>query len=205
MMVFWKAGLVFLAVPKTGTQAYTAALGDMADMVVRHPPGLKHMAAQRFRRKLLPVLDPSGTADLRTMAVIRDPLDWLGSWYRYRGRPALNGQPNSTAGLSFDQFVAGYLAAEQPAWAGVGSQFRFVSNGQGKVITDFLFPYEDQDGLRHFLAARLGRDLAPPAEMNRSPDGITVLSPELETRLRSERAEDFALHAAVARGDHRPA
>lgn len=201
MMVFWKARLVFLAVPKTGTQAYEAALGQQADIVMRHPTSVKHMSAQKFRRKFAPLLGPGTGKSLKTLAVIREPVDWLGSWYRYRRRPELNGHPNSTATLSFDDFVDGYLAEVQPAWANVGSQFRFVSNDRGHVITDHLFPYEDQIGLRGFLAQSLGFDVPPPPQVNRSPDRTpSRLSPELEDRLRRDHAADFDLHQAVTLG-----
>lgn len=197
MMVFWKAGLAFLAVPKTGTQAYAATLGAEADILIRNPPDLKHMTAQRFRRKFLPMLDRNGDDSLETLAVIREPLDWLGSWYRYRGREGLKGHPNSTAGLSFDQFVEGYLAEKQPAWATVGSQHRFVTGGKGKLLVDHLFAYEDQAALRDFLGDRLGHIVEPPPRRNGSPPRPQELSPDTEARLRERCAADFALHETL--------
>jgi len=204
MMVFWKAGLVFLAVPKTGTQAYEAALGETADILIRHPPPAKHMTAQRFRRKFAPLLPPPPGGAFRTIAVIRAPVDWLGSWFRYRGRSQLDGHANSTAGLSFDSFVEGYLAEPQPAWARIGSQHRFVTDAGGTVLADYLFPYEDQTALRAYLAAQLGREVPPPPRRNVSPARPLLLSPETEARLRRARPEEFALHAAVGDGAHLP-
>ncbi|WP_212523289.1 gamma-glutamyl kinase [Actibacterium sp. MT2.3-13A] len=203
MMMFWKARLVMLAVPKTGTQAYEAALGAQADMVIRHPPGAKHVTAQGFRRRILPLLDPDESQRLETLAVIREPIDWLGSWYRYRGRPQLEGQPNSTAGRSFDEFVEAYLSPAPPAFARVGSQARFASNKAGKVIVDHLFAYEDQDGLRRFLEQRLGVAIEPPAR-NVSPSGQPTLAPAIEARLREVCAPDFTLHAKLRAGHARP-
>lgn len=202
MMMFWKARLVMLAVPKTGTQAYEAALGDRADMVIRHPPGAKHVTAQGFRRKLLPFLDPDRTQGLETLAVIRDPVDWLGSWYRYRGRPQIEGHPNSTADLSFDDFAEAYLTPEPPAFARVGSQARFVSDRAGQVIVDHLFAYEDQRSLRQFLEERLGIGITPP-ERNVSPPGKLSLDPGIEARLREVFAPDFTLHARARTGHAR--
>lgn len=199
MMVFWKAGLVFLAVPKTGTQAYAAALGGKADMIIRHPPGLKHMNAKRFSNRLRPLLAQSGMSTVETLAVIRDPLEWLGSWYRYRGRDALRGNSKSTAAVTFDQFIEAYLSPDQPAFADVGSQMRFVSDGEGRVIVDHLFAYENQSALRGFLSARLGAAVAPPPQRNASPRQSLSLSPDLEARLRDERAADFALHQGLSR------
>ncbi len=196
MMVFWKAGLVFLAVPKTGTQAYAAALADQADIVIRHPPGLKHTSARKYRRKLLPYLDPGRSAKLSLLAVIREPVDWLGSWYRYRSRPHLSGHPNSTEGISFDQFVEAYLAPDQPAFASLGSQARFVSNGAGKVIVNHLFSYDNQAGLNDFLTARLKVDISLD-KVNVSPRRTLQLSPALRDQLETTYAPDFALYRAL--------
>lgn len=204
MMLFWKAGLVFLAVPKTGTQAFEAVLGDSADILLRHPPAVKHMTAQRFRRKFAPLLPPPPGGAFQSVAVIRAPVDWLGSWFRYRGRSQIDGHPNSTAGLGFDAFVEGYLSEAPPPWARIGSQHRFVTDGGGTVLTDYLFPYEAQAPLRAFLSERLGREVPPAPRRNVSPARPLELSGELESRLRAERPEEFALHEAVSAGAHLP-
>lgn len=196
MMVFWKAGLVFLAVPKTGTHAYHAALSDRADIVLSHPPGLKHMNAQRYLRKFKPLLGP-GAGKLSMMAVIREPLDWLGSWYRYRSRPYLDGKPNSTAGVDFTGFVRAYLSDDPPDFARLGSQFGFVTDAKGQVRVPHLFAYEQQSQLRQFLEARLDCSLPKPAALNLSPERELDLDPEVEAALRIAHAADFDLHAEV--------
>lgn len=198
MLIFWKARLAFLAVPKTGTHAYEAALGDKADIVMRHPQGMKHMGARKFRRKFEPILLEARDAPLEMLAVIREPVDWLGSWYRYRARPYLDGHKNSTAGMSFDKFVEDYLKEDTPAHAAIGSQARFVSDGKGQVIVDHLFPYEDQAGLRDFLSRKLDQPVPTPPTKNASPKADLELAPELALRLRTERPADFALHDAVS-------
>lgn len=200
MMVFWKARLVVLAMPKTGTQAYEAALSERADMVIRHPPGLKHMSLQRYRNKIRPLLRQAGAERMETLAVIRAPRDWLGSWFRYRQRPALKGHTNSTAGLSFAEFIEGFLAEEPPSWADVGRPYRFVSDGQGRVAVDHLFAYDHQDALQAFLAERLGHPVIPPRR-NNSPDAGLDLPEALEARLARALAPDLALHAALMAGE----
>ena len=44
--------------------------------------------------------------------MIREPVSWLSSWYRYRLREEIAGRPNSTRGRSFDEFVAEWLEEE---------------------------------------------------------------------------------------------
>lgn len=201
MMIFWEAGLVLLAVPKTGTQAYAAALGDIADVVVRNPPRLKHITAQRFAHKLRPILPKQ---DLTIVAVIREPADWLGSWYRYRSRPALAGHPNSTAEMSFADFVEAHLRDRPPACAEVGAQFRFLTGRDGALLVDHLFAYEDQPKLRAFLGDRLDRDLDVPPQRNVSPEADLTLPGDLAARLAVAREADFTLHAAALAGRYLP-
>ena len=200
MMMFWQAGLVMLAVPKTGTQAWQAALGEAADMIIRHPPEAKHMRARRFERRLRPLLERTGPRRLETLAVIRDPVDWRASWYRYRARPALAGQPASTAGIGFAGFIEATLDEQPPAFARIGSQARFVSDDDGRLLVDHLFAYEDQEGLRRFLSARLARPVEAPAPRNVSPARELGLPAALEARLRQAVAAEFALHARARAG-----
>ena len=107
MLLFWKAKLVLLAVPKTGTTALEAALLAHADTAILNPPEKKHLTARRWRNQLAPFFENRGTRQIETMAIIREPRDWLGSWYRYRARPEISGSASSTAGMDFAQFVTG--------------------------------------------------------------------------------------------------
>ena len=54
MLLFWKAKLVLLAVPKTGTTALEAALLAHADTAILNPPEKKHLTARRWRNQLAP-------------------------------------------------------------------------------------------------------------------------------------------------------
>ena len=49
------------------------------------------------------------------IGVMREPRDWLGSWYRYRQRPGIPDKRRSTAGMSFDAFVEAYCTEKPPA------------------------------------------------------------------------------------------
>lgn len=187
MLVFWKARLVVLAVPKTGTTALENALAPWADAAIVNPPGLKHCTVRKYRRELAPFFEQKGKRPLDLLAVIREPISWLGSWYRYRRRADLKGQPNSTAGMTFDDFVAGYLADPQPDFARVGAQSRFLSGG-----VDHLFRHDDGVGLRAFLEDRLEREITLD-RANVSPPGDLALAPEHLDRLQAAYAEDFAL------------
>ncbi|MBI1418191.1 MAG: gamma-glutamyl kinase [Limimaricola sp.] len=191
MLVFWKEGLVFLAVPKTGTTALEGALAPRASMVLRDPAHLKHSPVYRYRRFLHPFFKQAGGQEMETLAVIREPVDWLASWYRYRHREDLAGHPNSTRGHSFDDFVGEYIKGKPAPWAEVGSQARFLQDGEGKQGVTYLFRYEAQPRLIAFLEERLGMQITLP-RLNVSPPVDVALSPGVEARLRRKCAADFA-------------
>lgn len=200
MMVFRQARLVFLCVPKTGTEAYMDALKDIADFQISEPPQRKHMRPEMFNKEFRPQIEAECGGPVRLMAVIREPLSWLRSWYRYRQRADLNGHPNSTAHLTFDQFVLDYMRDPRPSWAHVGQQSRFVSNAAGRVLIDHLFTYEHLDQMRAFLSETLGQEIEAPERRNVSPPNPAPLSPALEEAFRLRFMADFKLHKAVSQG-----
>ena len=194
MMVFWKARLVILAVPKTGSEALEAALAPHADMAIRFPPFYRHMPLAWYESGFRTLLRPEDAAGLETLAVVREPVDWLGSWYRYRRRADLDGSPRSTRGLGFDAFVDAWLRPQPPPFADVGRQSRFCAGRAGSAGVDHLFAYEAPGPLHAFLEARTGLAVAPERR-NVSPEADTALPAPLAARLRHEAAAEFALHA----------
>lgn len=196
MLVFSKARLVLLSVPKTGSTAYEAALAPLAAIVVSSPPELKHAPVFRYNRFFRPMIDRFFEGRFDVVAVMREPLDWLGSWYRYRQRPEMTGHPNSTQGLNFDDFVLAYCASDQPEFARVGSQAKFLEPQRNGTCVTHLFRYEDQAGLQRFLEMRLGINVAPE-RLNRSPEVPLSLSPTVEARVRRNFADEFSLWTGI--------
>lgn len=197
MLVFWKERLTCLAVPKTGTSAYEDALAPRADMVVRDPPELKHAPVYRYNRFFRPMFDKMGADDMETMAVMREPVSWLGSWYRYRKRPFMTGKPNSTEHVSFDEFVDAYCRGNRPGYANVGSQAKFLEPRPNGTRVTYLFRYEDQDPIKTFLEDRLQVTLELK-QLNVSPSAELSLSDRTAAKLRRKCAEEFELYEAIA-------
>lgn len=196
MLVFTKKNLVFLSQPKTGTTAFSDGLGAHASWVINDPPGLKHTSLFRYQRFFLPLLQKTLGIEPETLGVIRHPEDWLGSWFRYRSRPALDGHPNSTKGLTFDQFVVSYLQGKQPKYAQVGDQAKFLSPLKDHAPITHVFQYEQQDMLHQFLSARLGLDIALP-QRNVSPKAELELSNTIRQKLERKCADQYELWSAA--------
>lgn len=196
MMIFYKERLALLSVPKTGTTALQEALRDRADLIISDPPQLKHAPLYRYNRWIRPMFDKVCGAELEVVAVMREPISWLGSWFRYRQRPALDGHANSTRDLTFDAFVQAYCKGKPPAYANVGSQAKFLEAQPNGCKVDHLFRYEDTDALRLFLEYRLDTDIRLERR-NVSPQAALTLTPEAEAHLRRKRAAEFDLYDSI--------
>lgn len=199
MLVFSKHKLVFLSVPKTGTTAYQEALAPHASMVVTDPPELKHAPVFRYNRFFRPALEKFIGTDLHVIAVMRDPIDWLGSWFRYRQRSFLSGKPVSTQGLSFDAFVQAYCETRQPPFANVGSQSKFLEPQRNGTAVTHVFRYDDQAGLCDYLQDRIGAPIQT-RRMNSSQAADLELSGATAALLRRRYAPDFDLYASIRPG-----
>ncbi|WP_299657807.1 gamma-glutamyl kinase [uncultured Tateyamaria sp.] len=196
MLVFYRAKLAFLSVPKTGTSAYETALAPHADLVLSEPPALKHAPVYRYNRFIRPMYFNVCDVELDVMAVMREPISWLGSWWRYRQRPFMKGRPNATHDISFDEFVLAYMKGKKPSYADVGSQYKFLERQQNGTGVTHLFRYEDQPRLQQFLTNRLEVTFELGRE-NVSPARKLELSDDTEMRFRRKCAEEFALYDSI--------
>lgn len=192
MLVFWKARLVLLAVPKTGTTALEQALLAHADSAILNPPQQKHCTVRRYRNQLQKFFEQRGQRNLELMAVVREPVSWLSSWYRYRAREDIRGTANSTADISFDAFVDAWLQDAPPEFAKVGRQSRFVSEEDGSLGIDHLFRHDQLDRAVSFLEERVNARL-DVGRRNVSPARGVGLSAPMDARLRREAPAEFAL------------
>ncbi|MDU8929971.1 sulfotransferase family 2 domain-containing protein [Alisedimentitalea sp. MJ-SS2] len=198
MLIFFKENLVMFSVPKTGTTSYELALRHRADIILAGRR--KHTNVSFYQRKLAPFLRSAYSLTPERMAVIRHPLEHMRSWYRYRSRDELEGQPNSTKGLSFDEFIEAALEDDPPPFAKVGSQQGFLIMAKGQVPVHHLFAYESQPKIRGFLEKRFQTELKLK-QYNVSPDLPAPISAEIKARLHEKRAPEFALYEQVQAAD----
>jgi hypothetical protein len=198
MMVFYRARLALLSVPKTGTTALQSALRPHADLVISDPPELKHAPLYRYNRWLRPMYERVCDAELEVVAIMREPISWLGSWYRFRQRPHLDGRPTSTKGMSFDEFVTDYCRGKRPPHANVGSQAKFLEAQPNGCRVTHLFAYEALAPFHAFMQDRTGLRIETQRE-NVSPAGDLSLSANTEEKLKRKHPEEFALYGAIPR------
>ncbi|PCJ04864.1 MAG: gamma-glutamyl kinase [Rhodobacteraceae bacterium] len=197
MLVFFKERLVLLSVPKTGTTALHTALRHRADMVFSDPPELKHAPLYRYNRWIRPMFQKVCDAEMEVVAVMREPISWLGSWYRFRRRPFMEGKENATSHVSFDDFVLAYCKGKRSGFANVGSQAKFLEAQPNGCTVTHLFRYENQIRLIDFLEGKLATTLVLKQE-NVSPKMELSLSPQVEAVLRRKCSDEFALYDTIS-------
>ena len=199
VFVLKKAGLVYLANPKTGTQALRAMLKPFAKGSPEETMN-RHINAQAFANRWRNKAEHIAGGPVETFAVMREPMSHMSSWFRYRQRDALKGHENSTHGMSYAEFVEARMEEEQPPFARIGRQDKFLGfMGAAVRPVTYVFDYDRLDLLMVFLSERLGVDLAMPTR-NVSPRGEAIdltLPDDLLARFRETHAGEFALYDQV--------
>ncbi|MCB1518404.1 MAG: hypothetical protein KDJ19_12410 [Hyphomicrobiaceae bacterium] len=151
MLVFDQIRLVFLANPKTGTTSFEQMYRKYANIELSDALP-KHIRFNNFRnhhRKL--------ARKYEVVTTVRDPVDTLFSWYRYRSRPLILGTENSTAGISFEAFFEEWCKDQPAPYADVSTSVAFVTNRNGRTYRALkVFRYESSPSVIDYVGAKLG-------------------------------------------------
>ncbi|QBX34124.1 sulfotransferase family protein [Paracoccus liaowanqingii] len=194
MLIFWDQRLVFLATPKAGSTAIEMALDSLASASLQRPAALKHTDIGSFRRYLGPWLEAQTGDRFTTVALMREPVDWLRSWYRFKLRDDDDDPDHAMAGIGFAEFAQGYAQPDGPSRMGIGRQVDFLTEAETRV--DRIFRYDRIDGFVDFLEGRLDCAIELP-RINVPPSVDVNLDPGAEAALRLAMARDLALYDAL--------
>lgn len=197
MLIFWEQRLVFLATPKAGSTAVEVALESLASVSMQRPAPMKHMSASDYHQVLAPWLAARAGAPFTTVALMREPIGWLRSWYRFRTRDDMEDPDHPMAGKSFDAFAQDYMAPTPSPQADIGSQSAHLCSPEGKPLVDRIFRYEEIDAFMDFLEDRLDCAITL-ARVNVPPAADVALQPQTEAALKQAMAADFRLYDSLA-------
>ena len=162
MMAFPRHGFVLLAMPKCASTSLEAALAPYADLVIDRPPGLKHLGASGFGRRIAPRLAADGhdrdSYELVTM--FRDPVRWLESWWRYRSRPeSVRHRPGADSSeMSFEEFARRYVDGDPDAPTPRGRPGQFLTVDD-VVEVDRVLAVERPEAWQAWFRSRLGDEV----------------------------------------------
>lgn len=200
-------GLVFLAMTKCASTAIEDELFEYSQLVTRKNPSLKHMHYRGFQRFIAPMLRRHGHPrdSYEVVCVMREPISWLHSWWRYRGRPQLANaagprRRNYTGDISFEQFVQAYIAQNETYATSVGRQANFVRGPNDQIVgVDRLFRYEELDSFVDYASERVGRPLRLE-KVNVSPKTRLKLPRSTRRELQEFLATEYYIYETLANG-----
>ena len=205
MIFLYRAKLAILSQPKTGTTALEAALAPKASIAVNDPPGLKHIGYNGFMRTFAPLIQRrTGTkrSEYDVVSIMREPIDWLGSWYRYRARELLGSSDNQrryyTGDVTFDEFVVEVCKdeGERAAFAKVGKPHSVSQSKDDGIAVDRLFPYSDLSRLYSLIEEKTGEPLRI-GRHNVSPSLPLELSGKTRALIEQKFAFAFDLYSSL--------
>jgi hypothetical protein len=185
---------VFVANSKTASTSIENTLRPQAEIERGGTPRRKHIPMREVLKEYDFLFgNPAYAPDtFFRFGVMRDPLDWLQSWYRYRrGNKVRNPLP---ADMSFEEFWQKKDWNIQRKNGARNLQRRFFDGPNGNILVDYIIPYDDL--ARHFglICAEMGLE-NPLQEKNVSHIRETESAfPEgLEAEIRDYYARDYAL------------
>lgn len=165
MLISLKHHFAFLCHKKCASNSIEAMLREHCEISVGGPPKLRHANYRQYEKYFAPYVEACiGKAGVETVCLVREPVSWLYSVYRFRSRPVLRDPDNehhyrSTSGITFAEFVSAYMEPSPLPFADVGCQFDFVRREDGQVGVDRIFPYESIDDFVRFMSEKIGQNL----------------------------------------------
>lgn len=193
MLIFWEQRLVFLATPKAGSTAIESALEPLSNLAVQRPAALKHTNFAAYRAFIAPWLTAVTGERFTTVALMREPLDWLRSWYRFKLRDDETDPDHAMKGVNFEAFARSYIEQGGPT-ADLISQVDFLTDGGARA--DVIFRYDDIHGFATFMEEQLDCVLSLP-RLNVPPTADVALEAEAEALLRRLMERDTAFYRAL--------
>ena len=200
MLVCPRQKYCWIEVPKTGSSALNAALSGR---VFLHP--MKHISSHNARR----LMSASLWDAYDTWAVIREPVDWLGSWYRFFLKADRNGRPrsyslrNNRRGsffgsgklMSFNDFIAETIDDEDLSQR-LRPQASYVTeHSSGKILIKNLIAYANlPDEMTRFAQIYGIRNFSLPEVNIGADDDTGKISDENIAIIREKWAVDFSLY-----------
>lgn len=207
MMASLRFGFIVLSMPKCASSSLQQALTPVCD--VRFKDHMKHVDYAFVETWVLPMLRarraPAPFAP-RIFCLMREPVDWLYSWYRYSwdatGQPvAAAGTPSSRQAYpSFAAFLDAYFSPRPPRVGGVLRQTDFLRGRDGAPGPVEVFRFEDHARLVATLEGLCGQALdlkvTNKSRPRRDADlaGIDLLA------LRRRLASEYAVYEAIPAG-----
>lgn len=194
MLIGVKKRFLFIANSKTASTSIESALMNHAEIHRGGAPWRKHILMREALREYDFLFSQPGYRpdQFFKFGVMRDPVDWIYSWFRYRkGNTVADQLPPE---MTFEQFWA---KDDWNKWRASGVprlQSDFFTYPRGWTIADYIIPYDEVD--QHFpkICKHLGIKAAlPRANVSAISGSPHDLSPAILDDVRAFYQADYAL------------
>lgn len=205
MRISFKHRYVMFDIPKSASTSITFALRGVSECIIDGNGGAKHMLLADYEEFLEPFfLKRAGkfVLEFERLAVVREPLDMLGSYYKYLRRPAaLNPEHpdfrRHTADVSFAEYAQMVCDRTPNRFSNVTRPSGFVADKDHRIGIDTLFAFERLDDLAAHMSEKCGQEINIP-QRNVSPQvDLGDIGNEARRLIEDTFAADFALYRAV--------
>ena len=193
---------IFVANSKTASTSVESVLAKYADIKEKVDPRKKHQTCSQILNNYKEMLDAAGGADdFFKFGIMRKPIDWLYSWYRYRsGNEGIEAAIDEE--LSFEEF---FYRGDWNIWLDRENKVprlqsrHFISEIDGDLLVDKILKFEN---LNHELNATLAHLNLPieeklPVKNKSRIEKRLDLSPEFEMQLKRHFSKDIEIYEAL--------
>jgi len=198
---------VFVATTKAASTTIERLLLPHAEICLHGEPKLKHMPLGKIHSVFAPLFGQSSLdlTDFVSFGVMREPTEWVISWFNYLSRPGLAKRNSAryVGEIDFDEFCSGLtLPMEQrPTWTIGGQLNRFAL--EGKLGINALVDHARIAAGFAQLTDLIGHDLSADLQTRRDNASRNVrlriddVTEAQQTTLSERFREDYELYAKV--------
>ena len=181
MRISTKYGFTFLCTPKCASTSIEKALTPYSQLMTKGDPQLKHTNYKQYNEFIKPFLSNS-KKEIEVVCLMREPISWLHSWYRFQSREALKSPDHKlhhkySGNMTFEEWINDYLSDKPSNNPIKHSQHTYFIDKNGKVGVDKIFKYENMVEIKEYFELKVGEKIEFP-RLN--------ISPIIEYRLTSE-------------------
>jgi hypothetical protein len=178
MLISTKKKFVFLSNYKCASTSIESVLKEHCELILDGHK-FKHLPIDKFNKYIKPLLETMGFYDFETYCIVRNPIDYVFSWYRYRQRDELKKSESIkyTGDITFDQFVKESCSEYPPLTRPREYQHIFVGFKNGKFKVDNVYTLDNIKLFSKSIYDRYNIDINIPNK-NVSPKRNFSLSDE---------------------------
>ena len=152
--------LSFICTPKCASTSIEKFMGNGERIELTGSPQMKHRDATFYKNKIKPFLTSAfPNSEFVSFALIREPISWLSSWWRYLQRPNASKHFN-TNNISFNDYVLNFMKPLDQRPLGTATRLKYprswIIDDDGCVVVDKVFSLDKIEVLEEFLTLRTG-------------------------------------------------